>query len=90
MLNNIFFTLVFFILDHFIIVLIFNVISLIVMKYAYKKWQDKSRAPDVRYMSFIILTSLVIMLILFLIVIIYVMSIFILYFHEIGKFTGKW
>jgi hypothetical protein len=30
------------------------------------------------------------MLMLFLIVIIYVMSIFILYFHEIGKFTGKW
>jgi hypothetical protein len=90
MLNNIFFTIVFFILDHFIIMLIFNVISLIVMKYVYRIWQDRLRAPDVRYLSLIILISLAIMLMLFLAVIIYVMSIFILYFHEIGKFTGKW
>jgi hypothetical protein len=90
MLNNIFFTIIFFILDHFVIVLFASVISLIVMKYAYKKWQDELIAIDVRYMSLIILISSAIMLILFLIVIIYVMSIFILYFHEIGKFTGKW
>ena len=49
MLNNIFFTIVFFILDHFLYVLIFNLISLIVMKYAYKKWHDKLLASDVRY-----------------------------------------
>jgi hypothetical protein len=90
MLNNIFFTIVFFILDHFIIVLIFNVIGIIIMKYAYKKWHNKFIASDVRHMSLIILISLAIILILFFIVIIYVMSIFILYFHEIGKFTGKW
>ena len=83
MLNNIFFTIVFFILDHFILWLIFNLISLIVMKYAYKKWQDKLIASDVRFISLIILILLAIMLILFIIAIIYVMSIFILYFHEI-------
>lgn len=90
MLNNIFFTTVFFILDHFVILLIFNVINLIVMKYAYKRWHDKLIASDVRYMSLIILILLAIMLILFLITVIYVVTIFILYFHEIGKFTGKW
>jgi hypothetical protein len=90
MLSNIFFTIVFFILDHFVIMLIFNVISLLIMKYAYKKWHNKLLAQDVRYLSLMILISSFFMLILFLIVIIYVMSIFILYFHEIGKFTGKW
>lgn len=90
MLNNIFFTIVFFILDHFLILLIFNLISLIAMKFIYKIWHDKLRASDVRYMSLIILILLAIMLTLFIIVIIYVMSIFILYFHEIGKLTGRW
>ena len=80
----------FFILDHFLIVLIFNLISLMAMKYIYKKWNDKLRASDVRYMSLIILVLLAIMLVIFIIVIIYVISIFILYFHEIGKLTGKW
>jgi hypothetical protein len=90
MVNNIFFTIVFFILDHFVLVLIFNVIGLVVMKYAYKKWHNKLVASDVRHISLIILISLAIMFMLFIIVIIYVLSIFILYFHEIGKFTGKW
>jgi hypothetical protein len=90
MLNNIFFTIVFFILDHFVIVLIFNLISLVVMKYTYKKWQDELRSPDVRNMSLIILILLAITFILFIIAVTYVVSIFILYFHEIGKFTGKW
>jgi hypothetical protein len=90
MVNNIFFTIVFFILDHFVLVLIFNAIGLVVMKYAYKKWHDTLLSPDVRYVSLMILISLAIMSMLFLIVIIYVLSIFILYFHEIGKFTGKW
>jgi hypothetical protein len=90
MLNNIFFTIVFFILDHFISVLIFNMIGLVIMKYAYKKWHDELIAPDVRFLSLLILISLLIGLVVFLTVIMYVMSIFILYFHEIGKFTGKW
>jgi hypothetical protein len=90
MLNNILFTIVFFILDHFVLMLIFNVISLIAMKFVYRNWRDQLRASDVRYLSLIILISLAIILSLFLISIIYVMSIFILYFHEIGKFTGKW
>jgi hypothetical protein len=90
MLNNIFFTIVFFILDHFVLMLIFNLISLIAMKIVYIIWRDKLRATDVRYLSLIILISLAIILSLFVVVIIYVMGIFILYFHEIGKFTGKW
>jgi len=90
MFNNIFFTIVFFVLDHFFIWLVFNLISLIAMKYVYKIWHDKLRASDVRFMSLIILILLAIMLMLFIIAIIYVMSIFILYFPEIGKFTGKW
>jgi hypothetical protein len=90
MLNTIFFTTVFFILDHFILLLSFNLISLMVMKYAYNKWRDKLQSTDIRYLSLIILILLIIMLILFLITVIYVVSIFILYFHEIGKFTGKW
>jgi hypothetical protein len=90
MLNNVFFTIVFFILDHFILMLIFNLISLIAMIFVYRIWRNELRPPDVRYLSLIILISLTIILSLFLISIIYVMSIFILYFHEIGKFTGKW
>ena len=90
MVNNIFFTIVFFILDHFVLVLIFNVIGLVVMKYAYKKWHDELISSDVRFMALIILIFLAILLMVFLIAISYVVSIFILYFHEIGKFTGKW
>jgi len=88
MLNNIFFTAVFFILDHFILWLIFNLISFIVMKYAYKKWHDTLVASDIRFLSLIILILLVTMLIIFFISIIYVMSIFILYFHEIRNLSG--
>jgi len=83
MLNNMLFTIVFFILDHFFIWLIFNVISLIVMKYAYQKWHDELLSSDIRFMSLIILILIAIMLIIFIIAIIYVLSIFILYFHEI-------
>ena len=90
MLSNIFLTTVFFTLDHFLIVLIINVIGVIIMKYAYKKWHNTLITPDMRHISLLIFILLAIMLILFLIVIAYVMIIFILYFHEIGKFTGKW
>ena len=90
MLNNIFFTIVFFTLDHFLIFLIFNLVGLIVMKSFYKIWRNKLRLSDERYLSFMILMALIIILSLFLMVIIYVLSIFIVYFDEIGKFTGKW
>jgi hypothetical protein len=60
------------------------------MKYAYKKWRNKLLSWDVRYMSLIILILLAIMFMIFIIAIIYVMSLFILYFHEIEKFTGQW
>jgi hypothetical protein len=60
------------------------------MKFVYQIWRDKLRASDVRYLSLIILILLATILALFIVVIIYVVSIFILYFHEIGKFTGKW
>jgi uncharacterized BrkB/YihY/UPF0761 family membrane protein len=90
MLNIIFFTIVFFILDHFFILLIFNLVCLKVMKSLYKIWRNELRPSDERYLSFIILMALIILLSLFLMVIIYVLSIFIVYFDEIGKFTGKW
>ena len=83
MLNNMLFTIVFFILDHFFIWLVFNVIGLIVMKYAYNKWHDELLSSDVRFMSLLIFILLAIMLMIFMIAIIYVMSLFILYFHEI-------
>ena len=54
MLKNIFFTLVFFILDHFVLGLAASLISVIAMKYCYRIWQDQTRAPDTRHMSFII------------------------------------
>lgn len=90
MLNNIFFTIVFFVLDHFLLMIIFNLISIIAMIFIYRIWRNQLIASDVRYMSLTILILLAIMLMLFLMVIIYIMSIFIIYFHEIGKFTGKW
>jgi hypothetical protein len=90
MLNNIFFTIVFFILDHFLLMLLFNLLSLIAMRFVYLIWRDQLRPSDVRYISFIILILLAIIFMLFLMVIIYLLSIFIIYFHEIGKFTGKW
>ena len=90
MLNNLFFTIIFFTLDHFLLMLIFNITGLIPMRFVYKIWRDHSRAPDVRYLSLAILIFLVIMLMLFLMVILYITSMFIIYFHEIGKFTDKW
>ena len=42
MLKNIFFTLVFFILDHFVLVLAASFISLLAMKYCYRIWQDQN------------------------------------------------
>ena len=83
MLNNLFFTTVFFILDHFILWLIFNLISLMAMRFVYRIWCDQLRDSDVRYLSLILLILLGTILILFIISIVYVMSIFIIYFNEI-------
>ncbi len=54
MLKNIFFTLVFFIVDHFVLGLAASLIGVIAMKYCYRIWQDQTRAPDTRHISFII------------------------------------
>lgn len=70
--------------------LIFNVVSLIAMRFLYRIWRDQSIAADVRYMSLLLLILLAIIFMLFLMVLLYIVSIFIIYFHEIGKFTGKW
>jgi hypothetical protein len=86
MLNNIFFTIVFIILDYFFIWLIFTGISLIAMKYAYKKWHYELLSSDVRFMFLIVLILLSIILILSLIAIIYVISLFIINFHGIMKY----
>jgi len=88
--NTIFFTIVFFILDHFLLMLIFNLISLAAMRFIYRIWRDQLIASDIRYLSLVMLILLTIIFMLFLMVIIYLLSIFIIYFHEIGKFTGKW
>jgi hypothetical protein len=90
MLNTFLFTIVFFALDHFLLVLILNVISLIVMKYAYTIWHDKLRSPDVRHISRIIFIVIAFMLIVFIVSITYVVSLFIINFHEIEKYTGTW
>ena len=89
MLKNIFFTIVFFILDHFLILFVLSLISLIAIKYFYKIWNDKLRAPDMRYMSLIISTLLVILLMLFVLSVIYIITIIILYLPELRKLMGK-
>ena len=65
MLKNIFFTLVFFIVDHFVLWLAASLISVIAMKYCYRIWRDQSRAPDTRHISLIIWVLLAILLLIF-------------------------
>jgi hypothetical protein len=89
MLKNIFFTIVFFILDHFFLLVVINLTSLIAMRYFYIIWNDKLRASNARYISIIILIFLVISLMLFIIVVIYVIIIFILFLPELHKLMGK-
>ena len=89
MLKNIFFTLVFFVLDHFLILLVLSLISLIAIKYFYKIWHDPLRAADMRYLSLIILILLVILLMLFISSVIYIITIIILYLPELRKLMGK-
>jgi hypothetical protein len=89
MLNHIFFTIIFFILDHFILLLTGSLISLIVMKYCYKLWQDQLRGPDARHLSLIILILLAILLLFFLIGVIYIITIIITFLPELRKVMGK-
>ena len=58
------------------------------MKYAYIKWHDELQVSDVRFMFLILLILLTIMLIIVLMAIIYVVSLFILSFHEIIKYSA--
>ncbi len=89
MLNNIFFTLVFFVLDHFLILLVLSLISLIAIKYFYKVWHDILRAPNMRYLSLIISILLVVLLMLFIVSVMYIMTIIIIYLPELRKLMGK-
>jgi predicted permease len=89
MLKNIFFTLVYFVLDHFLILLGLSFISLITIKFFYKVWHDASRASDMRYLSLIISIVLVILLMLFIVSAIYIITIIIIYLPELRKLMGK-
>jgi hypothetical protein len=89
MLQNIFFTMVFFILDHFVLLLASSLISLIAMKYLYRIWQDQMRAPDTRYLSLIILLLFAILLLIFIAGVLYIITIIIFFFPELRKLMGK-
>ena len=89
MVQNIFFTLVFFILDHFVICLASSLIGVMAMKYFYRIWQDQMRAPDTRYMSLIIIVLLAILLLIFIAAVLYIITIIIVFFPELRKLMGK-
>ena len=89
MLKNIFFTIVFFILDHFILLLVSSFVGLIAMKYCYKIWQDQLRAPDTRHLSLAILILLAILVIIFLAGLLYIIIITIIFLPELRKLIGK-
>ena len=89
MLKNIFFTLVFFIVDHLVLWLAASLISLLAMKYCYRIWQDQTRAPDTRHISLIALLLLAIMLLIFIAGVVYIIAIIIVFFPELRKLMGK-
>lgn len=89
MLKNIFFTIVFFIVDHFFLLLASSLISLLVIKYCYRIWQDQFRAPDTRYMSLTIAILLAILLLIFIAGVIYIITIIIIFLPELRKLKGK-
>jgi hypothetical protein len=89
MLKNIFFTLVFFILDHFLLLSGVSLISVIAINYLYKMWRDIQRPSDTRYLSLSIATLLVLALIVFLICVVYIITIIILYLPVFRKLLGK-
>ena len=88
MLQNLFLTIVFFTLSHFLILVVLSLIGLIAMRYFYVIWNDELGAPHVRQISLLVLIILVIMLIIFITVVIYVISIFIIYLPELRKLNG--
>ena len=89
MLKNIFFTLVFFIVDHLVLVSAASLISLLAMKYCYRIWQDQTRAPDTRHISLMALLLLAIMLLIFIAGVVYIIAIIIVFFPELRKLMGK-
>jgi chromate transport protein ChrA len=89
MLKNIFFTLEFFIVDHFVLGLAASLIGVMALKYCYRIWQDQTRAPDTRYVSFIILLLLAILLLIFIAGVVYIITLIIVFFPELRKLTGK-
>jgi hypothetical protein len=89
MLKNIFFTLVFFILDHLVLWLAASLISVMAMKYLYRIWQDQTRHPDTRQISLITLLLLAILLLIFIAGLVYILSIIIIFFPELRKLMGR-
>jgi hypothetical protein len=89
MLNNFFFTLVFFILDHLVLLLASGLISAMAMKYFYRIWQDHLRPQGMRHISLIILLLLAIMLLIFIAGLLYIITIIILFLPELLKLMGK-
>jgi hypothetical protein len=89
MLDNIFYTTIFFILDHFLLLFAASLISLLSMKFCYKTWQDQSRALDARYLSLIILILSAMLLLLFFIGVIYIIGVMIAFLPDLRKAVGK-
>jgi phosphoglycerol transferase MdoB-like AlkP superfamily enzyme len=82
-------TMVYFVLDHFLILFILSLISLIAIKYFYKIWGDKLRAADMRFLSIIISILLVFLLVLFIVSVMYIVTIIIYYLPELRKLMGN-
>jgi hypothetical protein len=89
MLKNIFFTLVFFILDHLVLSLAASLLGVIAMRYCYRIWQDQMRAPDTRHISLIALLLLAILFLIFITGLLYIITIIIIFFPELRKLMGK-
>jgi hypothetical protein len=89
MLTHIFLTIIFFILDHFVLLSAASLIGLIALKYYYKLWQDQWRSPDARHLSLIILIILTILLLIFVVGVIYIIAIIITFLPELRRVMGK-
>jgi prolipoprotein diacylglyceryltransferase len=89
MLDTIFFSIIFFILDHIYLLLAGSLISLMAMKFCYRIWKDQLRAPDARYLSLIMLILSAILLLLFFIGVIYVIAVIIAFLPDLRKVLGK-
>ena len=89
MLQNLFFTIVFFTLSHFALLVVLSLVSLIALRYFYVIWNDKSGASHERHISLMILIFLLISLILFFTVVIYVVSLLLIYLPELRQLGGN-